>query len=226
MALIDKLTAIADAIRGKTGKQNALTLDQMPGEIAGIESGGNSEELKQILDRTITDFNNSEITELGYRALNGCAALTNLSLPNCVKIGESSIQSCVTLENVNLPNLNFIGPRSFMECKKLKTLILPKVKKVPNWFAYVCESLEICDFHMIESIGNVSFDGCKNLKALIIRSSALCVLQGGNAFTNSGIASETGYIYVPASILEEYKAATNWSVYANQFKPIEGSEYE
>ena len=34
------LTAIADAIRGKTGKTDALTLDQMPGEIAGIVTGG------------------------------------------------------------------------------------------------------------------------------------------------------------------------------------------
>jgi hypothetical protein len=40
MALTDKLTAIADAIRGKTGKTDGLTLDQMAAEIAGIEAGG------------------------------------------------------------------------------------------------------------------------------------------------------------------------------------------
>lgn len=40
MALTDKLTAIAQAIRHKTGKNNSLTLDQMPGEIAGITTGG------------------------------------------------------------------------------------------------------------------------------------------------------------------------------------------
>lgn len=40
MALTDKLTAIADAIRGKTGKTDGLTLDAMPGEIAGIQTGG------------------------------------------------------------------------------------------------------------------------------------------------------------------------------------------
>lgn len=40
MALTDKLKAIADAIRGKTGKTEGLTLDQMPAEIACIESGG------------------------------------------------------------------------------------------------------------------------------------------------------------------------------------------
>lgn len=40
MALTDKLTAIADAIRYKTGKTDSLTLDQMVEEIEGIETGG------------------------------------------------------------------------------------------------------------------------------------------------------------------------------------------
>lgn len=39
MALINKLTAIADSIRAKTGKEDTLTLDQMPIEIAGIQTG-------------------------------------------------------------------------------------------------------------------------------------------------------------------------------------------
>lgn len=45
MALTDKLTAIADAIRGKTGGTDALTLDQMATEISGIETGGGSPEI-------------------------------------------------------------------------------------------------------------------------------------------------------------------------------------
>lgn len=40
MALIDKLTAIADAVRGKTGGTDLLTLDGMAAAISGISSGG------------------------------------------------------------------------------------------------------------------------------------------------------------------------------------------
>lgn len=40
MALTDKLTNIADAIREKTGGTDALTLDAMAAAIAGIEAGG------------------------------------------------------------------------------------------------------------------------------------------------------------------------------------------
>lgn len=40
MALTDKLTAIADAIRAKTGKTDGLTLEQMATEIEGIKTEG------------------------------------------------------------------------------------------------------------------------------------------------------------------------------------------
>lgn len=40
MAIINKLTAIADAIRGKTGGTELLTLDQMVDAINGIQTGG------------------------------------------------------------------------------------------------------------------------------------------------------------------------------------------
>ena len=39
MALIDKLTAIADAIRSKTGSTNTMTLDEMVTAIANITTG-------------------------------------------------------------------------------------------------------------------------------------------------------------------------------------------
>lgn len=42
MGLIEKLTAIADAIRDKTGGTEELTLDQMAAAISGIETGGGS----------------------------------------------------------------------------------------------------------------------------------------------------------------------------------------
>ena len=40
MALTNKLTAIANAIREKTGSTNKLTLDEMPTAISNISSGG------------------------------------------------------------------------------------------------------------------------------------------------------------------------------------------
>lgn len=52
MALIDKLTNIADAIRGKTGKTEELTLDQMATAIAGIETGGGGGSFPELIYET------------------------------------------------------------------------------------------------------------------------------------------------------------------------------
>ena len=60
MALIDKLTAIADAIRGKTGGTALLTLDDMAAAIAGIPSGGGGSGV------TITEY---VVTENADRSL-------------------------------------------------------------------------------------------------------------------------------------------------------------
>ena len=46
MAITDKLTAVADAIRSKTGKAESMTIDQMPLEIAGIAAGGGTDGLR------------------------------------------------------------------------------------------------------------------------------------------------------------------------------------
>jgi len=62
MALTDKLTAIADAIRAKTGKSGTLTLDQMPGEISSITGGGGGSSAGCV---TVTFMNGS--TELFSR---------------------------------------------------------------------------------------------------------------------------------------------------------------
>lgn len=49
MALIDKLSAIGDAIREKTGNTELLTLDEMPTEIAAIQTGGGGVEIEPIV---------------------------------------------------------------------------------------------------------------------------------------------------------------------------------
>ena len=51
----------------------------------------------------------------------------------------------------------------------------------------------------------------------------MCVLTSKYALYNTPIAKGTGYIYVPDALVNDYKKATNWSVFANQIKPL--SEY-
>ena len=65
-----------------------------------------------------------------------------------------------------------------------------------------------------------AFSGCTKLTHLIIRSNSVGTLSATSAFTGTKIAAGEGAIYVPSALVDTYKAATNWSTYANQIYPI------
>lgn len=58
MAITDKLSAIADAIRAKTGESGTMKLEQMPGKIAGISTGITPSGNINITDTQQTDVTN------------------------------------------------------------------------------------------------------------------------------------------------------------------------
>lgn len=71
------------------------------------------------------------------------------------------------------------------------------------------------------TINSYGFYNCSGLETMIISATAVPTLKNVNVFTNTPIASGTGYIYVPADLVEEYKAASNWSTFADQIRAIE-----
>lgn len=82
-------------------------------------------------------------------------------------------------------------------------------------------TLTSVDVHNVTRIEANAFIGT-GLEHLFLRSETTVPLAGSNAFNNTPIAKGTGYIYVPKSLVDSYyKTATNWSIYANQFRAIE-----
>lgn len=65
MSINAAMTAIADAIRAKTGKTEPLTLEQMPSEIEGISGGGSSEVDENWKYSNKMAFTNVSAPELG-----------------------------------------------------------------------------------------------------------------------------------------------------------------
>ena len=90
-----------------------------------------------------------------------------------------------------------------------------------------CINLETAEFDasFTGTVSVRSFANCTNLKALILRAESVCPLSGV-ANVNAFMAGGGGYLFVPASVLEDYKAATNWSSLSAYILPIEGSYWE
>ena len=87
-------------------------------------------------------------------------------------------------------------------------------------FGY-CKQLTYVDLPSITYFGENVFLFDSSLVSVVLRNTECVPTAAGNIFALTPIASGTGYIYVPRDLVDSYKAATNWSTYANQFRALE-----
>ena len=68
----------------------------------------------------------------------------------------------------------------------------------------------------------IRYDSFHNsgLTTLSIPNVTSVPVGGNNMFQGTPIDTGTGSIYVPDSLVENFKSATNWSSYADVIKPI------
>lgn len=209
----------------------------------GGGGGGSDETLNQLL--TNKTLSNSEITEINVDLCRGWQFITKVDLPNVTTTTSSGYfcYGCTKLEEVNMPKCTTFGNYSFYNNTALKAIDFPSLTAVAsNCFRQctaatsvnlpVCTSIaanafqkdaliEKMDFPLVGSIAATAFDQCSVLTAVILRKNAVCTLANVSAFNNTPIKTGTGYIYVPSSLVNSYKTATNWSSYANQIRAIE-----
>lgn len=247
MALTDKLTAIANAIRTKTGKTDSLTLEQMPSEIESISGGGADHSIEDgIITRSISGtYSNNRITTVGVCAFLGSFNLTAIDLPNVTQLKRNAFETCKSLQTINLPKVTefdgdvftnsaiqqadfplvtTIGSGCFRQARSLTSANLPLITTLPA-YAFRESTIQTADFAAVTNINRTAFTDCKSLETLIIRTPSVCVISDISvALRGSKIAAGTGYIYVPDNLVDSYKTATNWVTLANQIKPISALE--
>lgn len=211
----EKLTAIADAIRAKTGGTDALSLDGMAAAIDGIQTGGGSTDdvAGALADRTITEFSSNTCTQLGAYAFRGCKSLKTLVAPNATAVGEYAIYQCNALRTLSLPSVASVSINAFRDAQYLEIVDLPKLSAIPS----------------------NAFYGCRGLKALILRYSKKVTLNSTTAFTNcyrmlgtknSGFnpdGERLGFVYSERTLVEEYQADSTWAsiLEPTQFRALE-----
>lgn len=157
MALTDKLTAIADAIRGKTGKADGLTLEQMATEIAGIQAGGGGKTKFYVAGQAGAVYTDETINE---DIFNQGKALT-LYTPHVVfkPVGSWTLSAGSSMYRDATELVSFTsdvlvgGDNMFRACSKLETFILTAGGAINNagWCLNYCTALKNAQFG---SIGN------------------------------------------------------------------------
>ena len=134
----------------------------------------------------------------GFSAFASCSNLISVSLPACEDVGAQAFRSCTSLSDVYIPNCTTVEAAAFRDCKALQSISLP-----------------VCSY-----IGIKAFQST-NLNSIVLGSTSVCSMSGSYTFDSTPIASGTGSIYVPASLVNAYKSAKNWSYFSTQIFPIE-----
>ena len=168
------------------------------------------------------------VTKIGESAFFGCQNLKSVTIPEsvttiennpfayCDNLAEfngkfvSADKHCIIVNNV----LQSFTPIS------LKSYSIPNsIVSISNYAFVNCQSLtQIIIPKSISSIGNRAFDYCNSLKTVYCMPDTPPTL-GDNAF---GASSSTRKIYVPESLVNAYKTASNWSKYSSEIEPYPG----
>lgn len=166
----------------------------------------------------ITSINAPNVTSIGNYAFTA-PKVTSIDFPLCTSLGTNLFTNCPTITSINLPELTAVGASSFGYIG-VKKLILPKATSVGNSSLTNSKTLTYVDLPKCTSILNYGLRNNSKLATLILRSETMCTLSN-YALNSTMIFNKQGYVYVPASLIDSYKAATNWSKIPDQFRALE-----
>ena len=163
MALIDKLTAIGNAIRTKTGTTDLIPLANMPQAILNIEGGGASEgNYKEVFNAlNNASLMNSDIERIDFYISNPFTSHNNF-LRNTKKLKY--------VKGINMSNstaIRFMFSGSFIETIE-DPLDFSKVNDTTSGFA--CDHLTEIRFVSGTIKVNINFNRCSTLSAASIQS--------------------------------------------------------
>ncbi len=189
------MRSVADAIRERAGTSGELVWPE--GFKQGVRGIVDTFDVR-VANDTPFDYTNDAVLRLPDRTFHA-SKIIKASFASLVNAGFGTFYACADLIEFNAPNLKDTGGSVF----------------------YGCTALERLDFNLLRGINGTEFSGCSLLKTLVIRTPSLCPLYATNAFNNTPISAGTGYVYVPRSLVDSYRSASNWSNFASRFRALE-----
>ncbi len=144
------------------------------------------------------------------------SALVSAVIDKKIAITESMFYNCRSLTSVTfMEGAESIGKAAFSTCTSLEEFAISPITTVGDGPFNGCSKLKRVEFgEGLSSLGKSLFDGANAMESLTIRSATVPSLA-------AAMKGQTPSIYVPANLVDAYKAATNWSTYADNIQAIE-----
>ena len=162
--------------------------------------------------QSVTGFTEKDLTE---KTMN----ITNLN-NSASFVASSAFMDNNTIQTVNLPYATSVGYGAFQSCTSLSQVSLPICITIGNAAFQRCSLLTQVSLPICRTIDTYAFYKCSSLTRITLGYSSICRLGFSTALADTQIASGTGSIYVPASLVDSYKSATHWSYYSSVIFPI------
>ena len=152
-----------------------------------IEKLGDDETFRQIVERSITSFEDNELTEVAKYSFYSCDKLADVSLPNATTLGEYAFRGCANLNSLNLLKVTNMGSDAFYGCSLLPEISFPLLTTVPSSAFYNCTALATfnlprvtrisssafynsgltsANFSLVTSVDSSAFYNCKSLSSV------------------------------------------------------------
>ena len=138
-----------------------------------------------------------------------------VDLPNCLYVGRNTFCYCASLTTVNLPVCTSLHSNAFRNCGNLSSVSLPNVVRMSGYCFANCVSLQTISLPNCSYVSRNAFWGCTNLKTIYMGTarSVVATMTHSNALSSCTALQS---IYVPASLVDAYKTASNWSYYSSK----------
>lgn len=170
--------------------------------------GGGTEIEDALVMKTISVYSNDRVSMIGNYAFYMCSALKSVDLQLCMSVNSHAFAYCKNLASLSLPNCLYLGSSTLYYCTSLASISLSKCKYVDDWALYNCTALASIDLPLCEYLGSRAFYGCSILAQVYLNSVSSVTTIQSNTFSKCPNLTS---IYVPASLVNAFKTAPNWS---------------
>ena len=245
MTFTEFLTKIANSIRNKLYVEDKIKVKDFPGYINQIKTAEEiiTKTITSIITKADTistslfeSCNNLQsidapnVTTIGDKAFYMCSSLSHLNfgieeddgilhIPDKItSIRSNAFAQCHAITKLIIDGDPELGENCFALCRNLKSIIFSNTFNHLNSGCFKYLSMDSLTLGKgISYITDGVFQYSKLKEIIITYNEGICTLSSKTAFDD---CTNLIKIYVPDKFVDDYKIATNWTIYASKIYPI------
>lgn len=248
---IESLVRLKDKLRGILNDRGVTSedSDDLNALVEKVNQIQDDVIFNSILSGTVENLYNDKIIKLNQYTFYCNESITGtVELPNAITLGNYSLASTKNIKKFIGNKVDTIGMMCFNSsaieeicCRKVISLVTQcltgcnKLKKCYMPLAILdgsmCISSTSLEYLCVQAKSNYfassfSIKNDLNAKMIVLNCLKLVPCSSIANFPNYALTEGECYFYVPSSLVETYKTATNWSTYANRIRAIEDYKTE